>query len=305
MAGGRIGRTALRGAGALVVVALAVLGVGPAPAVRNAATNTEALAAAAAEATATATPVPLTIPERNAVPDGGRAQHSAPKDEATTVWDLPPGSLVLNPASGRQEVIDPDIARSAVLIGDSQSAGAQGVQAKDTWVDRGLSARGYKVRFMGAGGIGFTARTSQAGNYPDSLEAGKVILPFGNPALVVVQGGGNDASAGSSDAAILANAERLLRDLKASYPESEFLIIGTLARGGQAGGRRAEVNALLAGFARSNGIPFVSPVDWITRYGVSNKMADGVHLTASGHRDLAGVLSARLKDMKLQGPGLG
>lgn len=302
MAGGRIGRKALRGAGALLVLSVALLGVGAASDVRDSASEETA---AAAETTASATPVPLTIPERNAVPEGGRAISPIPKDEATTVWDLPAGTLVQNPASGRLEVIDPDIARSAVLIGDSQSAGAQGVPSQDTWVDRGLSARGYKVRFMGAGGIGFTARTSTAGNYPDSLEAGKVILPYGNPALVVVQGGGNDASAGSSDAAILANADRLLRDLKASYPASEFLMIGTLARGGQAGGRRAEVNAVLAGFARSNGIPFISPVDWITRYGVSNKMADGVHLTEGGHQDIAKVFAARLKDMKLQGPGLG
>lgn len=305
MAGGRIGRNALRGAGALVVVAMAVLGVGSASAERNSTPDSTVAAGAAVEATQTATPVPLTIPERNPVPDGGRAKDNVPKDEATTVWDLPAGSLVLNPVSGRQEVIDPDVARSAVLIGDSQSAGAQGVQSKDTWVERGLSARGYKVRFMGAGGIGFTARTSEAGNYPDSLEAGKVILPYGNPALVVVQGGGNDASSGASDAAILANADRLMRDLKASYPESDFLMIGTLARGGQAGGRRTEVNAVLAGFARSNGIPFVSPADWITRYGVAGKMADRVHLTESGHRDLAKVLSERLKELKLQGPGLG
>lgn len=286
----------------MLVVSVALLGVGAASNVRDSATEPTVVAAGT---TAPATPVPLTIPERNAVPEGGRAHAPIPKDEATTVWDLPAGSLVLNPVSGRQEVIDSDVARSAVLFGDSQSAGAQGVQSGDTWVARGLAARGYKVHFLGAGGIGFTAKTSAAGNYPDSLEHGKVVLPYGKPALVVVQGGGNDASGGASDAAILANAERLLRDLKASYPESDFLFIGTLARGSQAGGRRTQVDTLLAGFAQRNGLNFVSAGDWITRYGVSNKMADGVHLTEGGHREIAKVFTARLQDMKLQGPGLG
>ena len=305
MAGEGFGRSARRGAGALLVVAAALLGVGPVPHAGNSATDTSALAGTAAGSTARAAPAPLTNPERNAVPDGGRAKAPVPKDEATTVWDLPPGSLVLNPASGRKEVIDPDISSLAVLIGDSQSAGAWGVPSQDTWVVLGLAARGYKVRFMGAGGTGFTAKTSQAANYPDSLESGKTILPHGNPALVVVQGGGNDASTGASDAAILANAGRLLRDLKASYPKSGFLFIGTLARGSQSGGSRVHVDSLLAGFARRNGIDFVSPADWITRYGVAGKMADRVHLTESGHRDLAKVLSERLKELKLQGPGLG
>ncbi|SED85647.1 Lysophospholipase L1 [Arthrobacter alpinus] len=285
----------------VAAISVGVVGMGPSGALPR--TGGISIADAAPEATPTASAAP-TIADRNAVPDGGRAQAGDPKDEVTTIWDLPAGSLILNPVSGRQEVIDPEIARSAVLIGDSQSAGALGVKPADTWVERGLSARGYKVQFMGAGGIGFTATTSWASNYPDSLESGKMILPYGNPALVVVQGGGNDASAGASDAAILSNAERLLRALKASYPESKFLFIGTLARGNHAGGRRTEVDTLLAGFAQRNGVPFVSAGDWLTRYGMTNKMADGVHLTASGHKELSQVLASELKALGLQGPNL-
>ncbi len=288
--------------GATVVVAalsLALVGIGPSAGMPVSGAVSEA--DASGQGTPTAAPV-LNIPDRNAVPDGGRAHAENPKDEVTTIWDLPAGTLVMNPVSGRQEVIDPEIARSAVLIGDSQSAGAGGVKPADTWVERGLSASGYNVRFMGAGGIGFTATTSWAGNYPDSLESGKMILPYGNPALVVVQGGGNDASAGSSDAAILTNAERLLRALKASYPESKFLFIGTLASGHLAGGRRTEVDTLLSEFAQRNGVPFVSAGDWLTRYGVSNKMADSVHLTAAGHKELSKALASELKILGLQAP---
>lgn len=213
-------------------------------------------------------------------------------------------SRVLNPASGRYESLDANIASTAVLIGDSQSAGAAGVRAADTWVERGLSFCGYAVKFVGASGTGFTRSSARFGNYPDALEEGQMVLPHGNPALVVIQGGGNDAAAGATDAEILTNAGRLLRGLRESYPNSQYLFIGTLARGGTAGGRRTEVDTLLAGFAHRNGADFISAGDWLTRYGLSNKMADGVHLTLEGHQILTKVLASRLKDLKLQGPGL-
>ncbi|AIY01309.1 hypothetical protein ART_1710 [Arthrobacter sp. PAMC 25486] len=240
--------------------------------------------------------------DRNALPDGGRAVDSGSPDEAVSVWDLPAGTIVLNPVSGRREILDPAVARTAVLMGDSQSAGAAGTDGAHTWVAAGLAARGYKVDFVGAPGTGFVAGTTFHANYPDAVESGAVMLPYGNPALVVVQGGGNDAAQGASDAQIMDNAERLLRDLKASYPRSDFLFIGTLSSGAAAGGRRVQVDALLAGIAQRNGIRFISAGDWITRYGLADKMADGVHLNASGHEVLTKVLTAKLGDLKLVAP---
>lgn len=252
----------------------------------------------------TSTPAPAIIPGLNPLPEGGRAKGRGPGEEVATPWDLPAGSRVFNPVSGREEVTDPDIARSVVLIGDSQSSGAAGVAGTDTWVQLGLAARGYKVRFLGGAGVGFAAKTAQIPSYPDAVESGRVLLPFGNPALVVVQGGGNDASQQVPDAKILANAARLLKDLKTSYPNSEFLFIGTLAKGQlNGGGRRTQVDALLAGFAKRNGVRFISAGDWLTRYGVTGQLADGVHLTAGGHGELAKALAGSLKARGIQGPG--
>lgn len=254
---------------------------------------------------ASGTPVPLLVPELNPVPDGGRAKDQRSGEEVATPWDLPSGSMIFNPVSGREEVTDPAIARLAVLFGDSQAAGAAGVQEADTWVQLGLAERGYKVKFLGGGGIGFAAKTPSTSNYPDSLDTGRKVLPYGNPALVVVQGGGNDASQGIADARILDNADRLLHDLKASYPNSEFLFIGTLAKGqAYGGGRRTQVDALLAGFAQRNGVRFISAGDWVTRYGVGDKLVDGVHLNRGGHQALAKVLATDLKAMGIRGPGV-
>ncbi|MBP2413701.1 acyl-CoA thioesterase-1 [Arthrobacter stackebrandtii] len=247
------------------------------------------------------------IPERtppvlNPVPDGGRAALPAARDELTTVWDKPDGTYVLNPASGRHEAVDHGIAQTAVLMGDSQAGGAAGIDTADTWLSRGLEARGYTVRFVGAGGTGFVAGSAAHPNFVDAVESGAVILPYGNPALVVLEGGGNDAAQGAADAAILANAERLLRDMKASYPTSQFLVVGTLGAGAGSP-QRAHVDAVLAGFARSNGLPFISAGDWIMRHRLGGKMADGVHLTAAGHQVLTGVFAGKLADLGLAAPG--
>lgn len=287
------GKLALRGVAGLALAISAAL-TGPMAVPIHPAPRVVATPASAVE------PGPA-MPDRNAVPDGGRAVESHGPGEAVSVWDLPAGTLVLNPVSGRHEVLDPAVARTAVLMGDSQAAGAAGISGAHTWVAAGLGSRGYKVDFVGAGGTGFVTASVIHANYPDAVESGAVTLPYGNPALVVVQGGGNDAAKGATDAQILANAERLLRDLKASYPRSDFLIIGTLSSG--AGGRRAEVDALLAGFAQGNGLAFISAGDWISRYGLADKMADGVHLNASGHQVLTGVLAEKLSELNLEAPG--
>ncbi|MDJ0316514.1 MULTISPECIES: SGNH/GDSL hydrolase family protein [Arthrobacter] len=290
-----------RGAVLLLTLAVSLALSSPSSAVQGQAqAELPVLDAVAVEGAAPRAKAPA-LPEHNAVDDGGRATTPIIKEEQITVWDLPPGSPVFNPVSGRTEVIDPSIARTALLFGDSQAGGASGVTGAETWVQKGLRNSGYKVRFVGAGGIGFVAKTSASANYPDSVESGAVVLPYGNPALVVVQGGGNDAAAKVPDAQVLANAERLLRDLKSSYPVSEFLIVGTLAKG-EAGSRRSHVDALLASFAKRNGVLFLSAGDWVTRYAVTNKMADAVHLNAKGHEVLSKVLVSKLGALQLQIP---
>jgi len=84
------------------------------------------------------------------------------------------------------------------------------------------------------------------------------------------------------------------------------VMIGTLAKGADnGGGRRTQVDALLGGFAAKNSIPFISAGNWITRYGLANKMADGVHLTAAGHQVLSGVLATELDKLGIKAPAQG
>ena len=218
----------------------------------------------------------------------------APKPDAAT---MVPGSIYLNPANGRNEVIVEDIRRTAVLIGDSQSEPEAG------WPRQGLAAMGYNVFFCGRGGTGFVAANGKTGNYIDALQRGDWKLPYGSPGLVVIQGGGNDAARGATDAQIVANAERLISSLKQRYPGSKFAMIGTLARGiNYGGGRRSQVDALLGTVAAKHAIPFVSVGDWLTKYNMAKELADGVHMNNVGHKALGTILATRLTELGLEAP---
>jgi acyl-CoA thioesterase-1 len=188
----------------------------------------------------------------------------------------------------------PDISRSVLLIGDSQSEPADG------WPRLGLGAAGYKVYFCGRGGTGFVAANGKTGNYLDALRGGDWLLPSGTPALIVIQGGGNDAAAGASDRQIVANAESLIAELQARYPGTRLAMIGTLARSrNDGGGRRTEVDALLGTVAARHNLPFVSVGDWLTRYGLAKDLADAVHMNTAGRQSLGRLLDQQLRALGL------
>ncbi|WP_104164536.1 SGNH/GDSL hydrolase family protein [Arthrobacter sp. SX1312] len=206
------------------------------------------------------------------------------------------GSIVKNPFTGRREIVVPDIGRTAVLIGDSQSSG------RGSWPQVALRSLGYSVRFAGANGTGFVASTryTRVPNYHDSLTSNRWVLPHGDPALVVVGGGGNDATQGVSDGDILRSANALVLDLQRTYPSSRLVMVGTLSRSAEdGGGRRTEVDALLGDVARTRGVPFVSAGDWLTTHGLEAYLADEVHLAADGHRRAAVILEDELRALRL------
>jgi acyl-CoA thioesterase-1 len=194
-----------------------------------------------------------------------------------------------------------DPRRTALLIGDSQSAGALGVPGDRTWTQAGLRGAGYDVRFLGAGGTGFVAGNGTGGlNYFSALTRGRWILPCSDPGLIVVEGGGNDATLGASDAQILRGADALITPLTRYYPTSTIVLVGPVARGTtEGGGRRTEVDTLLGSYAHSHNLPFISTGDWLTRHGAETLMADDVHLTQAGHDRIAAALTAELRALRL------
>lgn len=208
---------------------------------------------------------------------------------------MAPGTLVRNAVNGRTEVAMADMDRTVLLIGDSQSEPADG------WTRQGLSSAGYTVYFCGRGGTGFVTANGATGNYVDSLLRGDWLLPAGTPALIVIQGGGNDAASGADDERIAANAGQLIGELQARYPGTRIAMIGTLARGeSNGGGRRTEVDALLGSVATAQGLPFISAGDWLTKYGLAQDLADAVHMNSNGRKALGMILDRRLRELGLE-----
>ena len=219
-------------------------------------------------------------------------------DQSSAPGNLPAGTIYRNPANGRDEVVVEDIATTAVLIGDSQSEPAF------SWPRRALASLGYTVHFCGRGGTGFVASNGRTGNYIDALQRGDWLLPYGSPPLVVIEGGGNDASRGATDQQISANAERLIASVRQRYPEARLAMVGTLARGAaNGGGRRTEVDALLGTVAAAHSIPFVGVGDWLTRHELTGSMADVVHMNPEGHAALGVLLAHRLDEFGFRSPG--
>ncbi|MET3949552.1 SGNH/GDSL hydrolase family protein [Arthrobacter sp. UYEF36] len=217
-----------------------------------------------------------------------------------TPESMPAGSIYRNPANGRNEVVVRDIARTAVLIGDSQS------EPSFSWPRTALASLGYQVHFCGRGGTGFVTSNGTTGNYIDALQRGDWLLPYGSPPLVVIEGGGNDASRGATDQQISANAERLIASVRQRYPGARLAMVGTLARGAaHGGGRRTEVDALLGTVAARHSIPFVGVGDWLTRHNLTKLMADGVHMGPKGHAALGELLARRLGDFGFRAPAPG
>jgi acyl-CoA thioesterase-1 len=225
------------------------------------------------------------------------AQGPKKPDSGKDPSKLPVGSLYKNPSNNRNEIILADIRHTAVLIGDSQS------EPTGSWPRVALGSLGYEVYSVARGGTGYVAATKASGNYIDALQRGDWVLPYETPPLIVIEGGGNDASRNASDEQITANANRLLATLKKRYPQAKIAMIGTLARGATAGGgRRTQVDALLGNVAAKAGTTFFSVGDWVTKYQVAGDLVDGVHLNAAGHAKLGGVLAADMAAAGLRLP---
>lgn len=189
----------------------------------------------------------------------------------------------------------------ALLIGDSQSAGAARVSGKRTWTQTALRAAGYDVRFVGAGGTGYVASNSAGAlNYPSALKQHRWTLPEAAPALIVLEGGGNDARIGAADAQILLGVRETVGKLKARYPSSYLPMVGPLAGSAAPGSsRRVAVDALLDTYAREQGITFASAGQWLKKYQLTGLMADQVHLTQPGHDVLALAFADQIRALDL------
>ncbi|MGP0221748.1 GDSL-type esterase/lipase family protein [Paenarthrobacter sp. NCHU4564] len=186
---------------------------------------------------------------------------------------------------------EPVDAATVVFLGDSQLD-------LDSWGEQGARAAGYPRQVVRSiGGLGYVSGSPAVGggSATDAMLADRILLPQGNPGLVVVNLGGNDARIGATDAAILSQANRLWDELRRKYPRSTILVNGVLSRYDAGHAQRRWVDGLVTREAAVRGWPRISMAGTATIAGANGNYLDDVHLTQAGHNKVAPLYASALR----------
>lgn len=171
---------------------------------------------------------------------------------------------------------DANTDRRVLVIGDSWSVGLGLRRPEESWPSR-LPGQ---VRVAGFSGSGFSATASSC---PQTSYADRARGALGDGAdLVVLEGGLNDFD--QTDAAIRAGVRRVLREL-----QGERVVIVGPASAPDRASAVPRVNALLARLAERAGVPYLDATGFELTY-----LADGLHLTPTGHRAFGDAVAAAL-----------
>ena len=182
-------------------------------------------------------------------------------------------------------------ASTVVFLGDSQLD-------LDSWGEQGARAAGYTRQVVRSiGGIGYVSGSPAVGgnSATDAVLLDRILLPQGNPGLVVVTLGGNDARIFATDAAILSQANRLWDELRRKYPRSTILVTGVLSRYDASHFQRRWVDGLLTREAAVRGWPRISMAGTATIAGATWNYLDDVHMNQTGHNKVAPLYASALK----------
>lgn len=200
------------------------------------------------------------------------------------IWDFSTAQLY------SAEAVD---SSTVVFLGDSQLAGP-GI---DSWGEQAANRLGLTKQIEHAfGGLGYTSSNLYAGGSAEqALVYDRVLLPQGNPGAIILTLGGNDATTGASDAAILAAANNTWDNLIRKYPNTRIVINGVMSRNDASHTRRRQVDALIVNAAKARGLQTISAAGMATKAGADNLYQDNVHLTQAGHNKVAGHYLPLLK----------
>jgi hypothetical protein len=178
---------------------------------------------------------------------------------------------------------------SALLLGDSLSAGKGNSRGTATAVELAAKALGWRSFLLAEPGTGYTTSTS----YADRLAA--VTNP---PDILVLEGGASDTDA-STDR-LTAAVTSLLDDVKRRFPDTRVVVLGTVAMDQPPDPGLVRVDRTLAAVARAKGVLFVDPMPWITSDNSEKYLArTGFYPNAAGHRYLGSRLAAAFRALDL------
>ncbi|GAB6858213.1 GDSL-type esterase/lipase family protein [Microbacterium xylanilyticum] len=167
-------------------------------------------------------------------------------------------------------------ASTAVLLCDSQCDG-------NSWIEQGARGAGFpNIVKLGLGGSGYLAPIRGLGaGFAESVASNRLLLPDGDPGVVIVTLGGNDAAQQRSTGEVAAAEEQLIGLLRAIYPHAAIVVDGVMSRDDAAHAARRAMDAAVTERARQLGVHAISVAGWVSDYAAPQ--ADNVHLTPAGH----------------------
>lgn len=207
-----------------------------------------------------------------------------------------PLHLVTEPTSDPIAFTLPPSGASVYVIGDSWAAG-QGVDPSESFVNRIAAETGWEISASAQGGTGYRAVLGQSGApFPTRADD----LPAEQPAMIIVQGGFNDAY--SDPNGITEAAGETIAALRVRYPESPIIIVGPSANAWPVYENLTIVDAQLNdATAGRPGVWHISPLDeaWVTAENVDWFIdAASAHPSADGQKEYANRLLASLQTLR-------
>lgn len=197
-------------------------------------------------------------------------------DDRGSHQDWQKGQTVLR--AGRLLTIPstPVDASTAVLLCDSQCGG-------NSWIEQGAQGAGFShIVKLGFGGSGYLAPISGLGaGFTESVSSNRLLLPEGDPGVVIVTLGGNDAAQKRPSTEVAAAEDQLIGMLREAYPNAAIVVNGVMSRSDAAHTARRAMDAAVTEEARRIGVHAVSVAGWVSDYAAPQ--ADNVHLTQAGH----------------------
>jgi acyl-CoA thioesterase-1 len=189
------------------------------------------------------------------------------------------------PEKGSTDTVD------AVAIGDSIAFG-KGVTPQEAWPALVSAARGWRLTDLAVSGSGFVKPGWNGTTYRQQVDAALRL----HPQVILLAATRNDRD--QDPAAVTANADRMLRELRERFPDATIIGITGIWGSDQPPPTMSRVDEIVGDAVRDVngtwldiGFPLVGHPDLL--------QADGIHPNAAGQRVVAETIESKLRPLNL------
>lgn len=205
-----------------------------------------------------------------------------PRPAATAATDAPATPALSLPGAGA----------TVLFFGDSWTAGySADPESGYAWLS--ANANGWTPDVHGHSGSGYVYGGPTGVLFQEAFDA----LPASAPALVILQGGINDAGQPGD---VKATAQAMFESAKAKYPDAQIVVLGPGTADWPIWEPLKQTDSALAEAARASGLPYISPIQagWFTAENYETIIDQQTrHPGAEGHAYLAGRLGEALNTL--------